>query len=148
MFLVSGGRDHNIKVWNQSLQPISSFSIKPYAPLDGSIASLDVRPDDLNSTRKLSILAGTQGGDIIEITSMAREGGGAKASTAGPSIASGAGISAVKAINGEVDDHRNRDLTGAEAVALLHSHTKGEQWGLATHPVDPDTLATVGDDGK
>lgn len=130
VFLVSGGRDRCVRVWNQAMQPISSFELSPLlAPVDGSVTALDVRPDDL-SCRKLTILAGTQGGDIIEITSTAKEGG-----------AKGA------AAHTTVEDNRNRDIAGGEAVAHLHSHFKGELWGLATHPTNADLIATVGDDG-
>ena len=109
---------------------MSTFQITPsLAPVDASVGALDVRPDSPGA-RSLSLVVGTHGGDIIEITSTEKEGRGP----------------AAKAAAGAVEA-RNLDLTGASAGALLHSHFKGELWGLATHPVDPDIYATVGDDG-
>ena len=38
------------------------------------------------------------------------------------------------------------DLAGASGTVLQYSHFRGELWGLATHPINPDIVATVGDD--
>ena len=40
------------------------------------------------------------------------------------------------------------ELVSAEVTRVLSSHSKGELWGLAPHPLDPDIVATAGDDGN
>jgi hypothetical protein len=92
--------------------------------MDGSVAALDVCPAARSSSpasTRLKILVGTQGGDIVELISLARDGVSAAVSAA---TAAGAGISAVKSIEA-ADDVRNKDLSGADAFARLHSHSKG-----------------------
>lgn len=131
-FIVTGGRDRTVKVWNHALSIISSFTLNDImAPMDGSVAALDVCPilpgssssssaaaADANATR-LRIVAGTQGGDIVEIISLARDGGGGHPA--------GAGLAAAKGISeAATEDVRNKDLSGAESISLLHSHAKGE----------------------
>jgi WD40 repeat protein len=149
-FVVSGGRDRCVKVWNHSLSIISSHNVsEACAAMDGSVAALDVCPPNPAAggsvDTRLRILAGTQGGDIFEIISIQREVAGLSATAAG------GGAAAVKSIaadaSGAVEDVRNKDLSGADVVPLLHSHSKGEQWGLACHPTDENIVATVGDDG-
>lgn len=129
-FLVSGGRDHLVKVWNQDMQPISVFDVSPFSVVDASVASLDVRPADPHNPSALTILVGTYGGEIIELSA---EKNSSHANKKG-SDAGGAG------------EHRNLDLSHSTADVLLHSHYSGELWGLAPHPLDPDLYATVGDD--
>jgi WD40 repeat protein len=129
-FLVSGGRDHVIKLWNQALQPISVFDVTPFSCVDASVASIDVRPVDSHNPGLLTLLVGTYGGEIIEVSSSSKGGGVAK-----------------KAIEGGPGaDPRTLELSHASASVLLHSHYSGELWGLAVHPLDPDLYATVGDD--
>lgn len=129
-FIVSGGKDGNIRVWNQALQPISSFDLSTYSVVDSSIASIDICP--LNSVaynesgnRSRSILVGTYGGEIMEMTT-------------GDSSSS---RSASSKTNHELD------LEKSQVNILMYSHNNGELWGLATHPTNPDIIATVGDDG-
>lgn len=38
------------------------------------------------------------------------------------------------------------DLVNAKSEIVVHSHSGGELWGLATHPIFPDIYVTVGDD--
>lgn len=136
-FLVSGGADKCVKIWNQSLQPISSFEITPaLAVTDCDIAALDVWPHPLGKQR-LCILAGTQGGDIIEIITPVRQQKPMHPQHTKPQTVG---------VDTEEADPRDTDLSGAEAITLLHSHSKGELWGVATHPTDPDIVASVGDD--
>eukprot|EP00606_Chrysophyceae_sp_TOSAG23-5_P000614 GSChrysophyteH2.ASY1.ANO1.813.1 assembled CDS len=111
-YLVSGGRDHLVRVWNQAMQPISTYNIAKLSICDASIGSLDVRPyiDGLGSqNHDLAFLVGTCGGDIIELSN-------------------------------------TLDISNAHNNILMTSHSKGELWGLAVHPTDPDIYATVGDD--
>eukprot|EP01038_Epipyxis_sp_PR26KG_P010144 gene10144-13646_t len=44
LFIVSGGRDRSVRIWNQSLQPISAFDLSPYSCVDATVASVDVKP--------------------------------------------------------------------------------------------------------
>ena len=63
IFLVSGGVDKTIKVWNGTdLTMVSSYDISGFAKVDGTVGSLDVRPD------LSAIICGTYGGEVIEIT--------------------------------------------------------------------------------
>ena len=118
-YIVTGGKDRFVKVWNASLQCVGSLEITAaLSPRDGSVASIDVRPDSAPGGVVLAI--GTYGGEVIEIGSEAAPGGRKAA---------------------------GMDISGAGAVVLVHSHFNGELWGLATHPTDPDIYVTVGDDG-
>ncbi len=123
-YLVSGGKDHSVRVWNQALQPISSFDVSKLCISDASIASLDVRPfvDGYGSLNNdLVFLVGTTGGDIIELS--------------------------VSPSNKSNDvDKAALDISNAHENVLMTSHCKGELWGLAVHPTNPDIFATVGDD--
>ena len=124
-FLVSGGKGGELKVWNQALQQISSFSLLPFATSDPTIAAIDVLPTSLDNSRSLSLLVGMYGGEIVEVVSSASS----------------------SRDSGESGETRNLELTDASARVLLNSHFSGELWGLAPHPVDPDIVATAGDDG-
>jgi WD40 repeat protein len=66
---------------------------------------------------ELVVLVGTCGGEIIEIKGSASKKDG------------------------------GMDLTGADSRVLINSHSGGELWGLATHPIDADIFVTVGEDG-
>jgi WD40 repeat protein len=147
LFLVSGGRDKVVKVWNQALQPISVFDLTAFSCVDASVGSLDVRPDDASTPGALALLVGTYGGEIIEVLSdetEARNAAGGAGSGGGSGKKSSGDASAVR--GGVAADLRNLDLSQASASVLLHSHYRGELWGLAPHPTDPDLVATVGDD--
>lgn len=134
LFLVSGSRDRIVKVWNQALQPISVFDVSAFCCVDGSVASLDVRPDDSNQSGPLTLLVGTYGGEIIELVSE-------KGDVSSSSVAKKGGEGSAGGA-----DLRNLDISQASAEVLLHSHYSGELWGLAPHPNDADIYATVGDD--
>lgn len=77
---------------------------------------------------KLCFIVGTAGGDVLEI-----------------SIPSG-GNAAAKGDNPEQNQARNYDFDKSSILPLVYSLFKGELWGLAPHPFDPDIFATVGDD--
>lgn len=47
---------------------------------------------------------------------------------------------------GEKDRKSGMDLVNAKSEIVLHSHSGGELWGLATHPTNPEIYVTVGDD--
>lgn len=134
LFLVSGGRDHIVKVWNQALQPISVFDVSSFSCVDASVASLDVRPDDSHASGPLALLVGTYGGEIIEVLSDKSESGSGSATKKGTDGGAGGA------------DQRNLDISLATVQVLLHSHYSGELWGVAPHPNDADLFATVGDD--
>lgn len=120
-FLVSGGKDKLVKVWNQALQPISNFDLGAYCIVDASVSSLDIRPDlDEEDKLSLTLLVGSYGGEIVELSSKPQAGSKSKV--------------------------RSLDITSAHATTLISSHTMGELWGLAVHPSDPDMYCTVGDD--
>lgn len=120
-FLVSGGKDKLVKVWNQALQPISNFDLSAYCIVDASVSSLDIRPDLSDEDGlSLTLLAGSYGGEIVELSSKPQAGSKSKV--------------------------RSLDITSAHATTLISSHTMGELWGLAVHPTDPDMYCTVGDD--
>ena len=61
-FLVTGGADKMVRVWSSELQKIGEFDLSPFAKVDASVASLDLRPDFC------ALLCGTLGGEIVEIT--------------------------------------------------------------------------------
>ena len=47
---------------------------------------------------------------------------------------------------GEKDRKSGIDLVNAKSEIVVHSHSGGELWGLATHPNLSDIYVTVGDD--
>lgn len=127
-FLVSGGMDKCVKVWNQALQPVSFFQLTQdinTSPINASVGSIDIKFDD---TKNLIILAGTFGGEVMEISSGHSEHNTKQAGS----------------LVGLTD--ANFDLSNPAVSIILQSHYSGELWGLATHPTDPDIVATVGDD--
>jgi WD40 repeat protein len=103
-------------------QMISSYDLTALSLVDASIGSLDIRCD---VSKQLSVLAGTFGGEIIELTS--------ENNTSSKSNSD--------------DEARNLDLTNAYSSVLSYSHFSGELWGLAPHPEFGDIVATGGDDG-
>lgn len=143
-FLVSGGKDKMVRVWNQALQRVSNFDLTKFSAVDAAIAAVDVRPlRNAKDEASLVILAGTYGGEICEISSNPeKEGSNKNDNATGASISSKNG-----AASAEVQmDNRNMDLADAQCRVLLHSHYSGELWGCAPHPTDRDLFATVGDD--
>jgi microtubule-associated protein-like 6 len=125
-FLVSGGADKTVRVWNQAMQPISSFDMTESNPkliLDTSIAAIDIRPDIANDGDFcLKLLVGTYGGEVFELSAKPQAAGSSK------------------------NNQRSLDITSPHVATLVSSHTTGELWGLAVHPTDPDLYCTVGDD--
>jgi WD40 repeat protein len=124
-FLVSGGRDNTIRVWNQSLQPISVYNISKVCVSAAGISSLDIRPsiegyDAQNND--LAILVGTVGGDVVELT--------------------------LSPTPKDAEVKLNLDISRAHDNVLVSSHSVGELWGLAVHPTNPDLYVTVGDDAS
>lgn len=133
LFLVTGGKDGNIKVWNQALQPVSVFEIsKQFSIANGSVASIDILPPFAGNGARgdcgLTILAGTYGGEIIEIGTVSSGKGGKSSSSSSSST------------------NQDLDISTSMGSVLLYSHSCGELWGLAVHPIDTDIVATVGDD--
>lgn len=130
LFLVSGSKDHHVKVWNQALQPISDFDISSYSCVDASIASIDISPMGLQAGH-LILLAGTYGGEIIEISSQK------------PDVNNN---NNTKKMIDNNSSNIHYDLTNAMVNVLIYSHFDGELWGIATHPLDANIFASVGDD--
>jgi len=131
-FIISGGSDKCVKVWNHALQAITNCQLEQdlaKSPVNATIASLDYRFD---STNNLIVLVGTYGGEIMEISSNVSDD---------QDVDSKVGREAF-------DDSKpiNFDLVADNASCLLHSHYSGELWGVAPHPVNPDLIATGGDD--
>jgi len=117
--------DSIVRVWNQALQPISAHEIAKLCVCEAGIGSLDVRPfiEGYNSQNDdLVVLVGTTGGEIIELTTTAT--------------------------SKDSDSKNALDISGAHECVLLTSHSMGELWGLAVHPVNSDLFVTVGDDAS
>jgi len=112
---ITGSKEGVVKIWNNSMQPASSYDLSSYSLVDSAIGSVDVIKIDGVGTK---LLCGTYGGEIIE-TILPDNKGAATIAT---------------------------DFTSAKTDVLMYSHYKGELWGVATHPLDADIYATVGDD--
>jgi WD40 repeat protein len=128
--LISGGKDCFIKIWNQALQMISSLDLQSsttFHSFDPIVLSLDIQPveqDSSSTNDTLYVLIGLVGGEVVELSVPGTSKGASK----------------------ESGDRLNYDLTKAISHMVVSSHCKGELWGLAPHPLDPDIFATVGDD--
>mmetsp|Transcript_9925 Transcript_9925/g.14948 ORF Transcript_9925/g.14948 Transcript_9925/m.14948 type:complete len:2471 (-) Transcript_9925:176-7588(-) len=125
-FIVSGGVDKCVKIWNQALQAITYFKFEQdlaVSPVNASVASVDYRLDESNN---IIVLVGTYGGEVIEVC---------------------AGVSEHTSKAKESAGDINFDIMSSKIRVLMQSHYKGELWGLAPHPKNPDLVATAGDDG-
>lgn len=146
-FICSGGKDKVLRVWNQALQRVSSFDMTKFSIVDAAVASIDVRPLKSAEETSVVLMAGTYGGEIIQLTSNAD---GAAASGKDPKEQGSGPGGSDKGGKGKdgtaIPDNRNLDLADAQGEVLVYSHYSGELWGCATHPSDKDIYATVGDD--
>ena len=132
-YLVSGGKDMFIKVWNQALQPISALNLSSGSVAGGIIKSVDASVGSVDYrfiADDLVVLAGLYGGEIFEVTAVKADSGGR------------GGQSSI----GAEGRPKNTNIATSRPALLLHSHFSGELWGLATHPLDADVFATAGDD--
>lgn len=137
--LLTGSKDGTVKIWNQSLQPVSTFDANAYSLKDGAIGSVDIINMQQGSGDKVSkLLLGTYGGEIIEVTLPEVAGGPGSGSKGGGSGGKGVLLPAANIVT---------DFSNARTRVLLYSHFGGELWGVATHPLDADLYATVGDEG-
>ncbi len=137
-FMLSGGKDGCIKIWNQSMQMTSYFELQTAAsalqlPLfDTAVVAVDICPNHLLVNNTMILAVGTAGGDIVEI--------------AVPPLLTKS-IKAPALSDSQSDQSSlTFDFSKAQVSHLLSSHTKGELWGLAVNPSNPDIFATVGDD--
>jgi WD40 repeat protein len=127
-YLVTAGRDGNVKVWNCTLrEPIATLdaatrdSFNQHAPLLGwrtNILAMDIIQD--TAARRWYMAIGTQGCNITEFQGR---------------------LGAV--VN---DGDAEWDMTQVTATVLMQGHSAGEVWGLAMHPEYEHILATAGDD--
>ena len=60
-FLVTGGADKMVRLWSSELQKLGEFDLSPFAKVDATIGSIDVKPDCS------ALICGTFGGEIVEI---------------------------------------------------------------------------------
>lgn len=126
-FIISGGMDKCIKIWNQALQAIAhhKFDQNPLeSPVNAAVASIDYKVVGNN----IVVLVGTYGGEIMEVAAKESEHSSKQ--------------------EAKDRDGINFDLMSAcEVSVLVHSHYSGELWGVAPCPTDPNVVATGGDDG-
>ena len=141
VYIVTGGKDGYLRIWNDSVNLVTQLNISGYIhrhhtnsnddsyiyPIDPSvygICAIDIKPQpDIKSLPEseskstvTTFLLGTYGGDVVEV------------------------------INETTDDTKLSFDENVSVLVLLQSHDKGELWGLAVHPTNPDIIATVGDD--
>lgn len=140
-FVITGGKDCFIRIWNTQLQMITALDVQSNQSIesfDAAILTIDIQPLDL-STGKMIFVVATAGGDVLEFVVPA-SAAATKSRGGAAAVADGA------AAGGGGEQSRNFDLAKAVPTPVLDAHCKGELWGLATHPLDPDIFATIGDD--
>lgn len=161
-FLITGGKDCFIKIWNQQLQLISTFDLNAVTSIDifdASVLSLDILPmmanvsmssasasatassnnaTNNNPFNTMTFLCGTAGGDILEFA--------VPTTTSGPKALASVTTDSSDGNSGANIPSRNFDLMKSVVNPVMDSHYKGELWGLAPHPENADLYATVGDD--
>jgi WD40 repeat protein len=154
--MISGGKDGKIQVWNISLQSLGSFSLSSVysqqigsfsssLPLfDSSIIAVNIKPSSSSSSSSfsgdnehLSFIVGTSGGNLLEV-SIPNSNGEVSSSKKGNSSSS--------SVSNDGNKSQSYNFDKLAVSSLVTSHTKGELWGLATHPFDHDLYATAGDD--
>jgi WD40 repeat protein len=148
--MISGGKDGKIQVWNISLQSLGSFSLSSmYSQLmgspasslplfDSSIIAVNIKPaSSSGGNENLSFIVGTSGGNLLEVSIP---------SSNGEVSSSKKGSSSSSSVSNDSNKSQSYNFDKLSLSSLVTSHTKGELWGLATHPFDHDLYATVGDD--
>jgi hypothetical protein len=203
-FLVSGGADGMIKIWNSSLQLVGAFGVSfQLSPKNCAVSALDVMPyntsllssnttssatasnttsserkvessgksssrsgggggtssasssasagSDSNSDhhRSIVLLVGTVGGEIIELRSdsqtepatmksvgLSQSGSiqlqDVSVSGRGGGSREGEGSGGGQQRGSGAVEVRNMDISSATAKVLVHSHSRGELWGLVS----------------
>ena len=53
--LVTGGKDQTVNVWNQALQPVSSFDVSAVSFADGSVGAVDILPSSCSRGKDPSV---------------------------------------------------------------------------------------------
>lgn len=121
--LCTGGKDGFVKLWSKDLECTAEFNMADNSPFDVRIRAVDWR------TERNTILVGTRGSEIFEISSVDGEAVAANGySTNEPS---------------EFSNQEDKKMITNKA--LIHGHFSSELWCIGMHPTRDD-YCTVGDD--